>query len=168
MTTQTDSAVLRLLNRHEGITHAVSGLVVASAVLAVAGQSGPDEPLRDCVTVVAGVLVYALAHAYAAWAQLALGDEPMGGAAVRELAIGVLTTLLPLPVLLAPVLLAATSLWSVATGLWVSYGLAVAALAAVGLLTGLRREHSAARTALLVALSVVLGCLVIAFKQLAH
>ena len=70
--------------------------------------------------------------------------------------------------LLVPMLLVGLDVFTYSTGLWISYGLAIAILASWGLVIGERRGLSGGAKAKLVVAIGTLGLLLITLKEFVH
>ena len=155
--------------RAERIANGIYGTIVTAATMSVVSDKRWDEPLKTSAQVLITVIVFWLAHSFAIGvAQRATAESSVeGGDAIRDLRATWPMVAAAFP-LLIPMLLAGLGVFTYSTGLWVSYGLAIAILASWGVVIGERRGLGRAATATLMVLVGFLGLMLIALKEFVH
>ena len=155
--------------RAERIANGIYGTIVTAATMSVVSDKRWDEPLKTSAQVLITVIVFWLAHSFATGvaARATAESSVEGGDAIRDLRATWPMVAAAFP-LLIPMLLAGLGVFTYSTGLWISYGLAIAILASWGLVIGERRGLSAGAKAKLVVASGTLGLLLITLKEFVH
>ena len=144
--------------RAERIASGIYGTIVTAATMAVVSDKRWDEPLKTSAQVLITVMVFWLAHSFATGvAQRATAESSVeGGDAIRDLR-GTWAMVAAAFPLLVPMLLVAVDVFTYQTGLWVSFGLAIAILASWGVVIGERRGLGRGAKATLTVVIGVLG-----------
>ena len=155
--------------RAERIANGIYGTIVTAATMSVVSDKRWDEPLKTSAQVLITVIVFWLAHSFAIGvaARATAESSVESGDAIRDLRATWPMVAAAFP-LLVPMLLAGLGLFTYSTGLWISYGLAIAILASWGLVIGERRGLSGGAKAKLVVASGTLGLLLITLKEFVH
>jgi len=154
--------------QEETIAAAIYGTIITAATMTVVSEKRWDEPISTSGQVLFTVAVFWLAHSFAqGMAVRATAD----GAAPRRFTRDLRSTwpmmAAALPQL-APMALVGIDAFSYDTGLWISYGLAVATVASWGVEIGHRRRLGPPATLRLAAASGLLGLVLITLKEIIH
>ena len=159
-------------NRHrraERIANGIYGTIVTAATMSVVSDKRWDEPYKTSAQVLITVVVFWLAHSFAQGvAQRATAESSVEhGDAMRDLRATWPMVAAAFP-LLVPMVLVGLKVFDYDTGLWISYGLAIAILASWGLVIGERRHLGRFGRAKLVIASGSLGLALITLKEIVH
>jgi hypothetical protein len=143
----------------------IYGTVVVIAAIVPAAKAYPDDSLYVALVALATCVVLWLAHVYAhALGESVAHGERLSGGELRLLArreAAVVEAALP-PV--AALLLGRIGVFSASTAIWVALGLALAVLAAEGLLFARAERLGWAATAAIVAANLAFGGLLVVLK----
>ena len=163
------TAVATRHRRAERIANGIYGTIVTAATMAVVSDKRWDEPLKTSAQVLFTVIVFWLAHSFATGvaARATAESSVEGGDALRDLRATWSMVAAAFP-LLVPMLLVGLDVFTYQTGLWISYGLAIAILASWGLVIGERRGLGRSAKATLTVVIGVLGLALIALKEFVH
>lgn len=156
-------------HRAERIANGIYGTIITAATMSVVSDKRWDEPFTTSAQVLVTVVVFWLAHSFAQGVAVRATAESSveHGDVIRDLRATWPMVAAAFP-LLAPMVLVGLDVFTYNTGLWVSYGLAVAILGSWGLVIGKRRRLGRGATAKLVLASGALGLLLITLKEVVH